>query len=210
MKISIDTPCHENWEAMQPNNEGAHCFSCQKAVVDFSQKSTHEIKLFFGSIADSQKICGRFKPEQLKELSFDDFFEKFKKWILPHKIAVILVFTFGLGLFSCDTNSNSNHLMGEVVSNQTTTDTISQLNITRANTEKSVNENLVMDQPKVIAALDTKTITPKTNNIHEQKYLKGDVAYVKDTITKRNLCTKKDSVTKQDNTKIMGKIMRSQ
>ena len=99
MKISIDTPCHENWEAMQPNNEGAHCFSCQKAVIDFSQKSTHEIKLFFGSIADSQKICGRFKPEQLKELSFDDFFEKFKKWVLPHKLAVLLVFTFAFQIF---------------------------------------------------------------------------------------------------------------
>lgn len=209
MKVSIDTPCHENWEAMQPNNEGAHCFSCQKSVIDFSQKSTHEIKLFFSSIADSQKICGRFKPEQLKELSFDDFFEKFKKWVLPHKLAVILVFTFGLGLFSCDTNSNSNHLMGEVVSNQTPTDTISQVDTARANTKIGVNKNSVIGQAKVIAAPVTQTISPKTNNTHEQKYLKGDVAYVKDTITKK-ICIKKDSVTKQDNTEIMGRIMRSQ
>ena len=100
--------------------------------------------------------------------------------------------------------------MGEVVSNQTTTNTISPIDTAQANTKMSVKENLIIGQSKVIAAPDTKTITPKTNNIHEQKYLKGDVAYVKDTITKKNLCTKRDYVRKQDNTEIMGKIMRSQ
>ncbi len=107
MKIAINEPCHENWNAMQPNNEGAFCLSCQKNVIDFSKKSLHEIKDFFSSITQSDNVCGRFKSKQLEELSFDDFFEKFKKWRLPYKLAIILVFTFGFGLFSCQTSTNN-------------------------------------------------------------------------------------------------------
>lgn len=207
MKISIDTPCHENWETMQPNSEGAHCFSCQKSVIDFSQKSTHEIKLFFGSIADSQKICGRFRPEQLKELSFDDFFEKFKKWILPHKIAVIMVFTFGLGLFSCDDKPSYNHLIGAVVSGKIISDTISKDDTVKTYIEISNNEKLTMGEAKETGASLTKTITPQVINKVEQKYLKGDIAYEPDTL-KKKICHKVDSITEPYNTKIMGGVRR--
>lgn len=105
MKLSINEPCHEDWNGMLPNNDGAFCLSCQKTVIDFSKKSIHEIKDFFKAIPQSNKVCGRFKTTQLEELSFDDFFEKFKKWHLPYKLVVILIFTFGLGLFSCQTST---------------------------------------------------------------------------------------------------------
>ncbi len=93
---------------MKPTEKGAHCFSCQKTVIDFSKQSLNEIKLFFESINSSEKICGRFKTEQLKNLTFNDFYTRFKTWHITHKIAVILVFTFGLTLFSCQSNTPEN------------------------------------------------------------------------------------------------------
>ena len=47
MKIEINKPCHENWDAMTPNEKGAFCSLCKKNVVDFSQKTLSEIKDFF-------------------------------------------------------------------------------------------------------------------------------------------------------------------
>lgn len=129
MKISIDEPCHEDWDNMQPNKEGVHCFSCQKSVIDFSTKTTNEIKTFFKSVTSDQKICGRFNTNQLKELSFDDFYEKFKNMILPHKLAIVLVFTFGFGLFSCqslDNNGKDTKLATDQTYNVNDTDNITK------------------------------------------------------------------------------------
>lgn len=112
MKVSINNPCHENWETMTPNEQGAFCLACQKTVVDFSQKTTQEIKDFFTVLPKAEKVCGRFRKDQLKEMSFDDFYEKFKSWILPKKLACVLFFCFGLTLFSCKTTHEP--LMGDV------------------------------------------------------------------------------------------------
>ena len=47
MKITINEPCHEKWDAMTPNTQGAFCKVCAKDVVDFSNKSLQQIKNFF-------------------------------------------------------------------------------------------------------------------------------------------------------------------
>ncbi|HKC68686.1 MAG TPA: hypothetical protein VKG26_10680 [Bacteroidia bacterium] len=117
MNIQINDPCHENWQDMTPNQQGAFCKVCQKDVVDFSKKSITEIKSFFAEKAEG-KICGRFEKKQLVYLSFDDFFSSFKYWALSKKIAVIFFFTFGF--FSLTANAqNKTHLTGKVVAPQT-------------------------------------------------------------------------------------------
>lgn len=112
MKVSINNPCHENWDQMTPHEQGAFCLAYQKTVVDFSHKTTQEIKDFFTNVPKSEKVCGRFRNDQLTQLSFDEFFVKFRSWILPKKIAVLLFFCFGLTLFSCKTTHEP--LMGDV------------------------------------------------------------------------------------------------
>ncbi|HXU27857.1 MAG TPA: hypothetical protein VN698_11555 [Bacteroidia bacterium] len=117
MNIQINEPCHENWQDMTPNQQGAFCKVCNKDVVDFSKKSITEIKSFFAEKAEG-KICGRFEKKQLVYLSFDDFFNSFKYWALSRKFAVIFFFTFGF--LSLTTSAQGDkHLTGKVAAPQT-------------------------------------------------------------------------------------------
>lgn len=98
MNISINEPCHENWEAMTPNQQGAFCKSCMKDVIDFSKMSLDQVKNFFSK--PQLKVCGRFEEKQLQELSFDDFFSRFTYWNFSKKFVVIFFMAFGFWIFS--------------------------------------------------------------------------------------------------------------
>lgn len=134
MEISIKKPCHENWEAMTPNEQGAFCGKCVKTVVDFSNKSIDEIKAFFTGKQD-EKVCGRFEQQQLTSLSFDAFFNEFKGFNFTRRFAVIVYFTFGMWLFNASSGIAQtqepikgdvkviNPIMGGVRANPTPKDT---------------------------------------------------------------------------------------
>ena len=47
LQLQVPTPCHENWENMTATGKGRFCASCQKQVIDFSNKSDREIVMFF-------------------------------------------------------------------------------------------------------------------------------------------------------------------
>jgi hypothetical protein len=134
MEISIQKPCHENWDTMTPNEQGAFCGKCVKTVVDFSHKSIEEIKDFFMS-KQNEKVCGRFEKAQLTSLSFDAFYNEFKGFHFTKRFAVILYFTFGMWLFNASsTNAQTqqpikgdvqvdHNIMGGVRANPTPKDT---------------------------------------------------------------------------------------
>jgi len=63
MKITISTPCHENWEAMTPKEKGRFCSVCSKTVRDFTAASDDEIIDVFSNPTDN--ICGNFYESQL-------------------------------------------------------------------------------------------------------------------------------------------------
>jgi hypothetical protein len=63
IQLNIPNPCHENWEAMTPQEKGRFCGSCQKTVVDFSTMSDRQIAEFFKKPPSS--VCGRFVADQL-------------------------------------------------------------------------------------------------------------------------------------------------
>lgn len=115
MNISINEPCHENWDTMTPNQQGAFCGSCQKNVVDFSKMSLEKIKEFFSKPSDG-KVCGRFEEKQLTELSFDAFFARFRYWNFAKKFAIIFFLAFGFWVFSAaKAQAQERHLKGEVM-----------------------------------------------------------------------------------------------
>ncbi|SFF25698.1 carboxypeptidase-like regulatory domain-containing protein [Thermoflexibacter ruber] len=70
VNISIPTPCRENWLAMQTNEQGRFCLSCQKTVIDFTNQSDKEIA---ETILQHQgKICGRFRQSQLRTIALPE------------------------------------------------------------------------------------------------------------------------------------------
>ncbi len=103
LKISIPTPCHEDWEAMIPNAQGRHCNSCVKTVVDFTTMSDEEVKHFLLN-SKEEKVCGRFRTEQLHritiELPENIFYISLPFW---KKFLAACLLVFSTTLFSCET-----------------------------------------------------------------------------------------------------------
>lgn len=177
MKISINEPCHEDWDKMTPNDKGAFCLACQKTVIDFSKKTIEEIKTFFVQKPATESVCGRFRNKQLHELSFDEFINEFMSWKFFKRAAVICFLVLGTTLFSsCSTEENGKqgeegnyeHTAGVVAADTSfktfPTDTVSS------------------DPPKVIkdtvktkkAAKETKKQKEKSQQV--EIHTKGDVA----------------------------------
>ncbi len=111
-KISVPEPCHEDWNKMTPDEKGAFCGSCQKSVVDFSNKSPEEIGSILKASA-GQKVCGRFKPSQLSRPNAEKAVNTLagKRAMVAFAYALFLV--FGSTLFSCNTNNDK--IMGDMV-----------------------------------------------------------------------------------------------
>jgi hypothetical protein len=90
VNISIPKPCHENWEAMTPEDKGRFCSVCTKTVFDFTKASDKEI---IEHLNKNVNACGRFVSSQLnRDLIIPK--EKSSYWIL----ATATVFSFlGIG-----------------------------------------------------------------------------------------------------------------
>lgn len=64
IRISIPTPCHQQWSDLTPTSGGGFCASCQKQVIDFTGLSEEDI---VNHIATANgKVCGRFREEQFR------------------------------------------------------------------------------------------------------------------------------------------------
>ncbi len=173
MKITINEPCHENWDAMTPNKQGAFCKSCVKDVVDFSKMSVGQIKDFF-SKPQSDKICGRFEEKQLQELTFDDFFAKFTYWNFAKKFAVIFFMAFGFWVFSNSSavaQNNDRHLKGEVAY-------FEPKPLKKDTVKKTMGQPVIKAEPKLMGKIKC-TTPPPTHKIIKEKnppMIMGDFA----------------------------------
>ena len=102
-KITIPKPCHEDWALMTTAEQGRHCNVCAKTVTDFTGMSDEEIQLFFLN-RTSEKICGRFKNDQLQRICIKIpekiFYLPMPLW---KKFLVASLVAFSTILFSCDT-----------------------------------------------------------------------------------------------------------
>ncbi len=61
--FKIAEPCHENWDKMTAETQGRFCASCQRCVVDFTQKSHAEMKAIYEQEAGD--VCGRVRISQV-------------------------------------------------------------------------------------------------------------------------------------------------
>ena len=113
-KLTIPKPCHEDWNTMTPNEKGKFCGSCSKTVVDFTQKSTKEIKDYL--VANKgQRVCGHFYRKQLDSIVIQLPEATFYKPLTFQKLFVLsLLFAMGTTLFSCKTNTGKTQKIEKV------------------------------------------------------------------------------------------------
>lgn len=99
--VKIENACSEKWNEMAPTEKGAFCQVCATNVIDFTNKSSLEIKQLL--LANSgNSVCGRIKEQQLEQLNTE--FELWKmnsSQSIQRAMVFSLLVVFGLTLFSC-------------------------------------------------------------------------------------------------------------
>lgn len=167
LKISIPTPCHEDWEKMTPDQTGRHCSACAKSVIDFTNMSDEEVKHFFINKKEDERICGRFKQTQLHrivvELPPNIFNMRIAYW---KKFLAACLLVFSTTLFSCETK-----IRGKVQA---------QIGISNSGTEEQKKSGWVgMTYVKTSEIIKPASPLPvSTQNIDSVEVLQGDIAIV--------------------------------
>ena len=112
--IQIPKPCHENWDEMSPNAQGKFCGSCQKNVIDFTNKSAVEIQNYLWE-HKKQGICGRFEQTQLSRITIQIPQQILWNQVHFHKMFLLaLLLTMGTSLFSCADSNGNKHKIDKV------------------------------------------------------------------------------------------------
>jgi len=88
--IHVPVPCHENWDAMTPVEQGRFCQSCAKQVVDFSMMTDQDVLNYFSKATGN--TCGRFNNDQLQRPLQPTKIEKKKTWWVAAMIPLMLMF----------------------------------------------------------------------------------------------------------------------
>ena len=101
--VTIENACSEKWNEMAPTDKGAYCQVCATNVVDFTNKSSLEIKQLL--LANSgNSVCGRIKTQQLEQLNTEfELWNASSKQTIQRAMFFSLLVVFGLTLFSCET-----------------------------------------------------------------------------------------------------------
>jgi hypothetical protein len=118
-KLTIPEPCHENWDKMMPKENGRFCLSCSKTVVDFTSMLPEEIQHFFIQ-NQNNRVCGRFKNEQLETITLQIPSRVLYSQTNYHKMFLLALFVaMGTTLFSCQDKDGNKKEIGaiEVVDN---------------------------------------------------------------------------------------------
>lgn len=106
MKIQIKEPCHENWDKMKIGIVSRHCDSCQKDVIDFTQKSREEIIIHLLS-NPNENVCGRMRGDQF-DFHHDDIpilIEALKH--RPNNSSFLILTLVCLSLVACGSDNSS-------------------------------------------------------------------------------------------------------
>jgi hypothetical protein len=89
IQIHVNNPCTESWDNMLPVQQGRHCSSCQKTVIDFSLMTDQEVLDWFAGPRES--VCGRFYPSQLShELAAPPKARRRRSWLWHYFVAGLL------------------------------------------------------------------------------------------------------------------------
>jgi hypothetical protein len=171
--ITIPTPCHEDWSKMSPNEQGRHCGSCVKTVVDFTTWQPQAILQHFET---NKNVCGRFTVDQLDEPipTAEDFVKQIVYFKIPtlKKIAAIFLFAFMIGGSSCTENT----LGGKALKNDSLKIETTQLPVTTPKPDYLVGEAV----PEQVLIDDS---IKKSKEEQKNQHLIGDTIIHKQNIS---------------------------
>lgn len=157
--VAINTPCHESWEKMNPEEQGRFCEQCCKVVVDFTKMSNNAIAGYLQRHAE-QKTCGRFRAEQVAQLPE----KRFRFSFSIQRFAAAVFLAFGAFLFSsCGPKPTHHEVMGDIAYVPDTTIKHQQQQVDTAHQRP---EKHVMGKPAVCPVPD------------DQNMMLGEVMYV--------------------------------
>jgi hypothetical protein len=99
--IHIPVPCHENWDAMRPEEKGRFCATCTKVVRDFTDMPVEAIVQEVKA-APAGSICGRVRPNHSAKQELPaQLWLRFPVGRLRHFLAALVV-CFGPHLLGLD------------------------------------------------------------------------------------------------------------
>lgn len=154
MRISIPKPCHENWNDMTPEQQGAFCNVCSKVVVDFSVMSDDEVIAYLQN-KHSEKTCGRFRASQLAPYELQVNISPVYARGGFRAIFTAALFIFFSSLFSC-TNANGD----TIIFNQVIADTVDTA-VYKLVTDSAVAEpQLKTGEVAALPVVDTVAVAP--------------------------------------------------
>jgi hypothetical protein len=193
--ISIPKPCNENWDNFTPAEQGRHCQTCAKTVIDFTNWEPNAISTYLLGKKEGE-TCGRFYNTQLTKEetpTADDFTRKIAYFKIStlKKIAAIFLFAFFVDNAAI---AQSGMLMGEpaaIPPPATLTNKKQpkkQTDVKQTNTNCSTTQSIKMGKVALTrpAIKDTTKAKPKKINppaLHENSttmgapIVMGDVAY---------------------------------
>lgn len=188
-KIHIPEPCHEDWGKMTQEAKGKFCHVCSKTVVDFSNQSEEQINQYV--LANShQRICGRFRKEQLfqPELLKEQRLEnkivfKLPSWLFPINLTPVRAFTAACMIFASVALSSCGNSEGGG-DGERLAGAIAWVDSTKNNTNdttgniKNKDDEIFMGKikPKIKPILRIDTLKTDSSEI----YIKGDVEQKKE------------------------------
>lgn len=85
----LTNPCTQQWDDMQPSVSGRYCDSCEKHIVDLTNKSDAELIQFFKKKNDN--VCGRLMANQLNRELVLPRPKTSWHWLLPLAIGAVAI-----------------------------------------------------------------------------------------------------------------------
>ncbi len=174
-KISIPKPCNENWNTMTPKEKGRFCSSCDKTVVDFTEKTLEDIQYYLVE-NKNQRVCGHFYKKQLDSIVIEIPPITFQKRLSFQKLFILaLFFTMGTTLFSCQYPNGKRQKIENIVFKDA-------VKIIKKDSvlESSVAKKLVPPPPQTIGIAMCETNSDKDSIV--ESITSGDITEIVDTI----------------------------
>ncbi|WP_187661387.1 energy transducer TonB [Polaribacter sp. BM10] len=105
---------------MTPKEKGRFCSSCAKTVIDFTKKSTKEIKEYLVE-NKNQRVCGHFYKKQLDSIVIEIPKTTFSQQLTFQKLFILaLFFVMGTTLFSCKYADGQKQKIENIIISDTT------------------------------------------------------------------------------------------